>query len=94
MVLVGVQNEPQGPAYLPPSSSRPSGNVGHPDEWAGVSMCIHVFKERRKKEIFFMLSNFSQAAIKFYLMIFVKFDIFLYARTRQIINFRTKSKTR
>ncbi|XP_014484574.1 PREDICTED: pro-resilin-like [Dinoponera quadriceps] len=32
-VLVGVRNEPQGPAYLPPSS-RPAGG-GHPDEWAG-----------------------------------------------------------
>ncbi|XP_050453593.1 pro-resilin-like [Cataglyphis hispanica] len=38
MVLVGVQNEPQGPAYLPPSS-RPApgggGGIGHPDDWAG-----------------------------------------------------------
>ncbi|XP_072761602.1 pro-resilin isoform X1 [Anoplolepis gracilipes] len=37
MVLVGVRNEPQGPAYLPPSS-RPAGGGGgggHPDEWAG-----------------------------------------------------------
>ncbi|XP_032665141.1 pro-resilin-like [Odontomachus brunneus] len=36
MILVGVQNEPQGPAYLPPSS-RPAGGggTGHPDEWAG-----------------------------------------------------------
>lgn len=41
MVLVGVRNEPQGPAYLPPSP-RPTGGGGggggHPDEWAGVSM--------------------------------------------------------
>lgn len=47
MVLVGVQNEPQGPAYLPPSS-RPAGGggTGHPDEWAGVSICIRVLEER------------------------------------------------
>lgn len=62
MVLVGVQNEPQGPAYLPPSPSRPGGNVGHPDEWAGVSMCIHVFKERRKKrDIFYVVEFFTSS---------------------------------
>ncbi|XP_011154656.2 pro-resilin [Harpegnathos saltator] len=35
MVLVGVRNEPQGPAYLPPSSRPGGGGTGHPDEWAG-----------------------------------------------------------
>jgi len=38
-VLMGVRNEPQGPAYLPPSP-RPGGVSGHPDEWAGVSIYI------------------------------------------------------
>jgi len=38
MVLVGVRNEPQGAAYLPPSSRPGGGGSGHPDEWAGVSM--------------------------------------------------------
>ncbi|XP_078041499.1 pro-resilin [Augochlora pura] len=40
MVLAGILSEPQGPAYLPPQGTRAptgggSGNVGHPDEWAG-----------------------------------------------------------
>jgi len=46
-VLMGVRNEPQGPAYLPPSP-RPGGGggTGHPDEWAGVSMYLHISPER------------------------------------------------
>ncbi|XP_011686049.1 PREDICTED: pro-resilin-like isoform X2 [Wasmannia auropunctata] len=36
MFLVGVRNEPQGPAYLPPGPrTGPTGGGGHPDEWAG-----------------------------------------------------------
>lgn len=43
MVLVGVRNEPQGPAYLPPSPRAGGGGTGHPDDWAGVSMyCIYL----------------------------------------------------
>ncbi|XP_035729092.1 pro-resilin-like [Vespa mandarinia] len=38
-MLIGIRGEPQGPAYLPPSVSRPpgtpGGGTGHPDEWAG-----------------------------------------------------------
>lgn len=50
MVLVGVRNEPQGPAYLPPSS-RPGGGgggTGHPDDWAGVSMYYDICGQENK----------------------------------------------
>lgn len=46
MVLVGVRNEPQGQAYLPPGTRTATGGTGHLDEWAGVSMCTRVFEER------------------------------------------------
>lgn len=36
MMLVGILSEPQGPAYLPPTGTRPA-TGGHPDEWVGVS---------------------------------------------------------
>ena len=52
MVLTGVRNEPQGPAYLPPSP-RPAGGgggggggTGHPDDWAGVSMYLWYFRTK------------------------------------------------
>ncbi|KAG5346898.1 RESIL protein, partial [Acromyrmex charruanus] len=35
MFLVGVRNEPQGPAYLPPGPRTGGGGTGHPDDWAG-----------------------------------------------------------
>ncbi|XP_012347575.1 pro-resilin-like isoform X2 [Apis florea] len=34
MMLVGILSEPQGPAYLPPTGTRPA-TGGHPDEWVG-----------------------------------------------------------
>lgn len=36
MMSVGILSEPQGPAYLPPTGTRPA-TGGHPDEWVGVS---------------------------------------------------------
>ncbi|XP_034935502.1 pro-resilin-like [Chelonus insularis] len=35
MMLVQIQGEPQGPAYLPPSGRPAGGGSGHPDDWAG-----------------------------------------------------------
>lgn len=34
MMSVGILSEPQGPAYLPPTGTRPA-TGGHPDEWVG-----------------------------------------------------------
>lgn len=60
MVLVGVQNEPQGPAYLPPSS-RPApgggGGTGHPDDWAGVSMYYGLRVSTDRKKLLIIKTN-------------------------------------
>ncbi|XP_043791895.1 pro-resilin-like [Apis laboriosa] len=34
IMSVGILSEPQGPAYLPPTGTRPA-TGGHPDEWVG-----------------------------------------------------------
>jgi len=53
MFLVGVRNEPQGPAYLPPGPRTGGGGTGHPDDWAGVSMyLLYIINNfEKKKEI-------------------------------------------
>lgn len=58
MILVGVRNEPQGPAYLPPSPRPGGGGTGHPDDWAGVSM-YYIFSKGKRKNRKFRLDNNS-----------------------------------
>lgn len=77
MVLVGVRNEPQGPAYLPPSP-RPTGGGGggggHPDEWAGVSM-YYIFSTK-KKRIILMITKLTYFIPRIYIFRLFYYQIF------------------
>lgn len=86
MVLVGVRNEPQGPAYLPPSS-RPAaggGGTGHPDDWAGVSMYYGIvgqknflpIREKKKARRSLIVRNLSRINVYlfFFFFLFLKYN--------------------
>lgn len=85
MVLVGVRNEPQGPAYLPPSS-RPAaggGGTGHPDDWAGVSMYYGIYGQekilsyKKNRHDNLLSSEINRASILFLFLKYNFYDTYL-----------------